>query len=156
MSAAHVVPQQHPWLVSSPGKLMSVLKTLNLKVLCSDVPQCPILVVTKLCWVLFRPHCTKPILCSGQKHQEDFFLSPSGFCLVKPQSNYTYTHIPMAGYLLSFHGSPQGPTEELIPDVDPWLTSPSHTLSTQSSHEPLLMQANISRADPTVLSRQTE
>lgn len=72
-----------------PGKVTSALMAL-----CSGAPQVPILVVTKLCWVLFRPHCTKAILCSGQKSQEDFFLSPSGFCFVKPQSNSMCTHTP--------------------------------------------------------------
>lgn len=34
----------------------------------------------------------------------------------------------MAGNLLSLHGPPWGPTEELIHDMDPGLSSPSHTL----------------------------
>lgn len=116
-------------------------------------PSVPILVVTKLCWFLFRPRCIKAICVLCRSIRKPSFFLILGLVWQAPEEVCVCSH-SIADYILSpwaSMGSNQGP------DMDPWLSSSSQALwnllsPTQTSYEPLLMQNDISTANPTVMS----
>ena len=141
------------------GLYRSIRKTSQLgHALSQGAPQVPILVMSRVCWVFFRPHCTKQ-LCVLYRS-------------VKKTSCSLWVMLCLRGALcaLTFHYwlHPLFPwasvrlTEGLTPDTDTWVTfppqgppsppshAPSNLPSTRSSPIILLMQIDFTIANPTV------
>lgn len=141
------------------GLYRSVRKTSHLgHALSQGTPQVPILVMSRVCWVLFRAHCTKQLCVLYRSVKKTSCSLWVVLCLRGALCALTFHYwlhpvLPWASVRL---------TEGLTLDTDTWVTFPPQGPPSHTSHAPsnlsstrsslifLLMQIDFAIANPTI------